>query len=496
MPSIRPLTRRRGVAAVAVGILAAAVSATTTLTPASAQGPDDAASTAHVTSVKVHRGGRDATIGFHRGRAGEVFLDATVSARGVSWADHGNESAVVSAYVDGHYATDIVVASAGPVAREFALGSLRAGHHTLRLHYAAGRSRSDAGVAKLQDLAFRTVARTSPAYVAARYAPVLYGRDVAGLGGRFQNNRTDTPLVAWHQVLPTATPGRSMIEYSVIWSNEDGGTNSAGLMAKWGRTTDIEWIYRVVVDAKGRRVGSGVFQSPNHGTEKFRGPFDGTHPLLQTCTNNNNVCDARALKRLKQARDPMRFALSARDVLPKGQPREHEMDLHPWTYQVMAKEMLREHKIESPSDPTTLAVGDQRSYLYLTLDHVTDPASDAAQVGLAVDVTLNGDKTIYSSDHDNPLLLLFTINRDGAAATTVELPRGTTADDVKDISVRRVPLPPPAVDSGASLTVTGLGRAFFLGSNYLPRPSFAHVTGSSIVLDLATPTAPIWPPTP
>ena len=73
-----------------------------------------------------------------------------------------------------------------------------------------------------------------------------------------------------------------MIEYSVVWSNEDGGTGaSAGLlMAQWGRTTDIEWIYRVEVDAKGRRVpGSGVFQSPNHGTTTFRGRYDGTHPL-------------------------------------------------------------------------------------------------------------------------------------------------------------------------------------------------------------------------
>ena len=39
--------------------------------------------------------------------------------------------------------------------------------------------------------------------------------------------------------------GNRTIEYTMIWSNEDGGTNTPALMARWGRTTDIEWIYRV-----------------------------------------------------------------------------------------------------------------------------------------------------------------------------------------------------------------------------------------------------------
>ena len=291
-----------------------------------------------------------------------------MSARGVSWAERKNESAVVSAYVDGHYATDIVVTSASPVTREFALGALEKGRHALRLHYASGRSPSQAGVARIADIGFRTIRRSSPAYAAARYAPILRGRNVSTLGGRFQNNRTDTPLVAWHQVLPATEPGHSVIEYSVVWSNEDGGTNTPALMAQWGRTTDIEWVYRVEVNAQGRRVaGSGFFQAPSHGTKRFHGPYDGTHPVLQTCTSNNNVCDQGTLKAQHQKQDPMRFALSTRRVLPADQPREHEMDIQPWTYQVMAREMVREKKIESPSDPESRGVGDQRTYLYVAL---------------------------------------------------------------------------------------------------------------------------------
>jgi hypothetical protein len=494
MRSTLTCVAHRGAGAAAAALLVA--TAASVITPhasaagSAAAGPDSAARSDR--SVIVRRGGSDATLRFHRAAAGEVFLAVTVSARGVSWATRGNESAVVSAYVDGHYATDIVITSVGPVARHFALGHLRAGGHTLRLHYASGRSPSNAGVARLQDIGFSTVRPSDPAYVAAKYAPVLYGRNIAGLGGRFENNRTDTPLVAWHQVLPAARAGHSVIEYSVVWSNEDGGTGaSAGLlMAQWGRTTDIEWIYRVEVDAKGRRVpGSGVFQSPNHGTTAFRGGYDGTHPLLQTCTSNNNVCDAKALKGQHQRTDPMRFGLSTRGVLGAAQPREHEMDINPWTYQVMGREMVRENKVESSPDPSsTPLLGDARTYLYLAVTHDTQPPASAGGVGLTVEVTLRGDPTTYSSNHDNALGL-GSVNRNGPAATTVELPVGTRAADVASISVRRVAIGP---DNGASLHVTELRRAFFLGTTYKPFMSFAR-RHLDVTLTQATPSGVIWP---
>lgn len=474
---------RPAAAAAALSLLVAGLAATAA-TPASAERPVHAA---RVTGVNVHRGGPDKTIGFHRAHAGEVFLYATVSAPRVSWDRPGNESAVVSAYVDGHYATDIVITASRQVPREFALGSLRAGHHTLRLHYADRRSPSNAGVAKLRDIAFRTVRPGSTAYAAARFAPVLYGRNVPGLGGRFQNNRTDTPLVAWHEVLPATDPTHRILQYSVVWSNEDGGTPTYALMARWGRTTDIEWIYRVEIDARGHRVaGSGVFQSPEHGTDTFHGRYDGTHPLLQTCTSNNNVCDRRVLAQQHQAADPMRFALSTRDVLPAGQPREHEMDIHPWTYQVMAREMVREHQVETPSNPASLAMGDQRTYLYVAVDHDTTPPGSAGAVGLIVEVRLKNDPTTYTSNHGSTA---FTLNRDDPAATTAELPAGTTKADLASISVTRVP---QGVDGGASLTVTDVQRAFFLGRTYLPKPSFVQWHGSK-TLSIPSPTAEVWP---
>ena len=83
--------------------LAACLATTVLGTPASASPADRAAAgaAAHHRSVSVHRGGPDRTVTFHRAHTGEAFLDVVVSARGISWAGHTNDSAVVSAYVDG-----------------------------------------------------------------------------------------------------------------------------------------------------------------------------------------------------------------------------------------------------------------------------------------------------------------------------------------------------------------------------------------------------------
>jgi hypothetical protein len=124
------------------------------------------------------------------------------------------------------------------------------------------------------------------------HAPIVIGRTLPQLGDADQNARTDTPLIAWHEERAAATPGNRIFEYSVVWSNEDGGTDTPALMSRWGRTTDIEWIYRVELDAAGNRVaGTAVYQAPDHQTLAFTGTYEGDHPILQTCTVNNNMCD-------------------------------------------------------------------------------------------------------------------------------------------------------------------------------------------------------------
>jgi len=163
-----------------------------------------------------------------------------------------------------------------------------------------------------------------------------------------------------------------VLTYSLIWSNEDGGTNTPALMARWGRTTDIEWIYSVELDEHGDRVpGTDTYQAANHQTLHFTGRYEDAHAVLSTCTSNNNMCDV--------ADDPMRFFLSTLLTRPADQPREYLMDTNAWTYQIMAKEMIREGKIEAagPVTAATPEVSDQIAWTRLEMSSVARAVSCA-----------------------------------------------------------------------------------------------------------------------
>ena len=435
-----------------------------------------------VTTLVVTRGAPAVATTFRAVTAGEGILDVTVSAPGVSWGTAGAESALVSLSVDGRYQSDIVVMSSTPVARPVALGSLSAGMHTLSAVFAADRSPAGAQSATLDVTAVRVVSASDANYSALAHAPILYGRELS-TKTPFANATTDTPLLGWHESTAAATPGDTVLEYSVVWSNEDGGTAPPALMARWGRTTDIEWIYRVEVDANGVTVpGTAVFQGANHATKSFSGALEGAHPILETCTANNNVCDTKVA-------DPMRFALDTEQTRVGTRARESLMDANPWTYWVMAQEMIREGQIEAPSDPSTSALGDQRTYLYVEIKKQTGgPNSGNSWVGVAIGVRLKSDPSIlYRSDHSTAG---WAIQRDVPAATTVELPVGTTAAGIASIEAIRATS--GSKDSGVSVTVTAINRAFFLDTGYLPQASFA-VWNGSVTLSPSTPTAVLWP---
>ncbi|MEU6317984.1 hypothetical protein [Streptomyces sp. NPDC047009] len=435
----------------------------------------------HSRHIQVRRDHPDVRVPVVVSRSGEAVIDLNAEAPGTDWAVAGAESAVVSISVDRHYATDLVVSGGQPLHRQLALGHLKAGVHILRVHFSDERSPAAATSALVDSLRVTTYAPDSPEYLVLRYAPVVYGRGVTDLGSPYQNATTDTPLIAWHEVAPAATPGHQILTYSVVWSNEDGGTNTPALMARWGRTTDIEWIYSVEVDEHGNRVaGSDTYQASNHETLHFSGRYEGDHALLETCTSNNNMCDV--------VDDPMRFFLSTLQTLPAGQPREYLMDVNPWTYEIMAKEMLREHKVEAPSASTqfTPDMSDQRNYLYAVVKKSTEPANTGASwVGVPLGARLASGQTVYLSHHVDPT---WSISRDLPAATTVELPAGTKAEDIAEVSVHRVVV---GTDTGATVHVTGINRGFFLGQDYRPQQSFLTWSGD-VTLDANNTSAVIW----
>ena len=122
----------------------------------------------------------------------------------------------------------------------------------------------------------------------------------------------------------------------------------------------------------------------------------------------------------------------------------------------------------------------------MAVDHDTTPAASPAAWGSPSTSGSTADPTTYSSDH---LVPDWSINRDVPAATTVELPIGTTPADVASVSVRRVPIGP--TDNGSTLTVTDIDRAFLLGTDHLPQPSFVEWHGAT-QLTATAPSAELW----
>lgn len=433
-------------------------------------------------SVVVGRSTRAVSFPVRVRTAGEALLRLTARAPGADWAVAGKESAVVAVLVDGRLATDLVIPSAEPMQRQVGLGPLTRGRHRVTIRFDAAATPSGVDRAILSALRLNVVHRRAPGFDVAAHAPIVIGRTLPLLGSPNQNATTDVPLIAWHESKPAATAGHVVVEYSVIWSNEDGGTDTPALMARWGRTTDIEWIYRVELDEHGDRVpGSDVYQAPNHATLQFAGRYVGDHPVLQICTENNNMCDQVT------ADARLRFLLGTDETRPSDRAREVLMDRNPWTYPVMAAEQVREHKIEAIPDPATPAVGDQRTYVWIEVDKDTGTAAGTGSApGLSLGVRLKGSPVLYRSDHDRPD---WSIARDDPAATTVELPAGTTAADIAEIVALRQPT--GVGDNGAPVHVTSLNRAFFLDREYRPGQSFL-ATKLDLTLTADHPAAPVY----
>jgi hypothetical protein len=419
------------------------------------------------------------TVHFRVRHAAEARLAVTARAPGADWGTAGKESAVLSVRVDGRYATSVVLFNGrNTLTYRVALGRVRAGRHTVSVRLDAAKSPVEHAV----------IARVRPSLaprrnLIARYAPVLYGRNLPEIPGRYENNHTDVPLLAYHTSTAPDASGNRTLEYTVIWSNEDEGTDTPALMARWGRSTDIEWIYRVTVDRAGRRIAD-EYQAANHEIKPFDGLREGDHPLLETATGNNNTS---AVTDLHQTTG-YRFFLDASWGLPPGRAREAAMDLHPWTYRVMAQEMIREHKVEPVASPDTPAMSDQRNYVYLEVKKSTRygaPPAPGSWAGVALAVQLKGDPRWYVSNHGIPDE---SIQRDDPAATTVELPPGANQGDVTAIEAVAVPVGAP---TDYAITVTALNRGLFLSRKFLPRPSFVHWTGD-VTLTPAQPSAVLW----
>jgi hypothetical protein len=387
------------------------------------------------------------TTSFNAAAAGEGVAEIQASAPGASWDKPGAEAASVSISLDGSYNQDVMLylGAQSSTYRVF-LGPVAVGKHEIVFTRNERCSAAGAG-SKIEKVNLQVVTASDPDFAALAHAPVLYAR--ADTLGRF----SDIPLIHYWERLPS--PEGELLQYSVIFTNEDSGTPSDALMARWGHASDIEYVYRVTLDDTGK-VKDETYQAPDHKNLRFSGKKLGEHPVLLIATMNNVFTDT-GFTAVQYRLWPQKADLSEAT-------RESMMDRNPWSFRVMSQELAREGKLREFGKEEGTKIGDPRSYLWI--DAHLEVRGD---VGIAAWAKVKGDARWRSSDRGRRDL---AISRNGWVRTTVELPPGTRPEDVESLAfecvdVREARITSPPV---GECTVKPQ-RAFFLDRNYVPGAS-------------------------
>lgn len=245
-------------------------------------------------------------------------------------------------------------------------------------------------------------------YEAISRAPFVYARP--DTVGRF----TDVPVLMWYEIEPTAQGAR--YRYTVIFTNEDGGTPTDRLMATWGRATDIEYLYSVEVDRAGAVVSEDI-QGPKHEILPFTGTREGRHPLVWVSTDNNMV--------LGHGETSVRYAPAPIFADLTDRARETVMDAQPWTYEVMARELAREGKIVADAPPGAGTIPDPRRYVYFE--------GCGTLGGRALTFAVRVGERWIPADRG---VTEHRIARDGCFRGAAPLPAGATAEDIRALRVQ------------------------------------------------------------
>jgi hypothetical protein len=380
----------------------------------------------------------------------------TAFAPGASWDAKGNEAAVARIAVDGRYNQSLIVfGNERSSTYQVLLGNLKEGDHTLIVERDE-RSSAPSTRFVVRDARVTVISSGSSDFLAVEHAPILYAR--ADTLGAF----TDAPLLMWYEMFRSQDD--ETIQYSIVFSNEDGGTPTDALMARWGRTTDIEYIYRVTLDRQDH-IKNEVFLGIDEKGHYFRGQKENLHPLILDATPNNDFTDTGF--------SPVRYRFKPIYADLSRHSREELMDHFPWTYGVMEEELRRERKLRSFGKEDGTKVSDPKNYLYIEMK------AENSQAGLVAWVKLKNQNEWYSSYRGR---WDFVISRSGWYRTTVELPPGTTAGSIQYLALECVEVSPwnlildeDSVRTFGHSVLESLSKAFLLDPGYRPAETLFEV---------------------
>lgn len=411
-----------------------------------------------------------ASVPFETKSSGEAIATIDASCPQCDWGVRGREAVTLKLALDGEYSQHLVLTRPGKPAFRVMLGPVASGEHRVSIELDPSLTARQAGSFAIGNVDVQVLTPDAPEYTKVAFAPFIYER--ANTVGRF----SDMPLLMW--VENDTTPAGRRFRYSVIFSNEDGGTPTDRLMATWGRTTDIELVYDVAMEATGRVLKEEI-QAPKHEMLPFAGRKLGSHPLLWVVTDNNMVSD-KGETAIRYAPAPIPLELSDRS-------REAVMDANPWTYRVMAAELAREKKINPRPDVGAGIIPDPRQYAYI---EACGDLSEAAAIAFEVGIERSGRVDWFATDRGVPQ---FRIARSGCFRAAAPLPEG----------VRLAASPPPRLRARVyrkaaerdttpptgpvSATLRRVNLVFMLTDEYRPGPSVVKWMGMLHLTLLDTP---------
>ena len=399
------------------------------------------------------------TTSFDVSAPAEVIATITARCNACAWDVAGREAATLTISLDGGYVAHLPLVRQGVADYAVLLGGVSAGRHVVRAEVdrdltATGLKHDTAAVVERIEL--RSVPRGAPDHIAIALAPILYARP--NTIGRF----TDVPVFMWYEREPT--PRGTRYRYSVVFTNEDGGTPADRLMATWGRTTDIEYVYSVEVDETGRILGDD-FQGPDHKILPFAGKREGLHPLLWVVTDNNMVLDQGAT-RVRYVPAPAAFPL-------EGVSREAVMDANPWLYAVAAQELAREGKIADAAPPGRGTIPDPRRFVYIEACGEVGAAAIAFELGVR-DRWERSDRGVRE----------YKIVRNGCFRAAVPLPDSFGPNDVR--ALRLITYQRPARDGSsasgaAAVRIDRVNTVFMLDDDHRPGRPLLEWKGPTMI---------------
>ncbi len=408
---------------------------------------------------------------------GEGVATLTLSASAADWGLLDAESVVLGYDVDGtHVGTIVVYGGAAPTQYRVLLGALAAGEHVLGLRHIKKLSpAAKSPVSLVAAPSVEAIAAPDARYDFTRFAPVLLGIDTdlnpANTGGGLArgNAASDVPLIIYATGVPGA--GFTTYRYTMIWSNEDGGTGQFPdlLIARFGRTTDIEGILELDVSDGGVLTDVRFRPDESGSLATFAGAFQGTHPILRTATANGLIADDGA--------STLQFALPPFAYDDTGLPRELGMDFDPISYVIMTAEMIREGKTEAIGHPDSKKLSDPRNYLYL------DYNIDVSASGQVLRGVAEVGGVFYYSDHNQSFAVALNPRiTDGVGRLAIELPPGTQIAAIQQYGMQGI---------GAMSGTLFHTDAFLLGSDALPG---SHLSFTGALAESGT--DPFWLITP